>query len=433
MIRHCGKYRISGGVEVPSSKSSQQRAIACAALADGESRIHGTQLCDDSRAALGLAVALGTRTRMERDSVVLSGSRRFAGTGPDGALEAEGSREERALELDCGESGLCMRMFSPIAALLDLPVIMSGTGSLAGRPMGMVADPLTAMGVFCRTNGGKAPLSIRGPLRGGDYAIDAGESSQFLTGLLIALPLAEGDSVLRVSKLVSRGYIDLTMETCGAFGVSITRDEDYSRFIVAGGQRYRAADFAPEGDWSGAAFLIVAAAIAAGDAGVEIGGLRGDSSQPDRAVLEAALAAGVPFSLVDRRLSVGRGALRPFEFDAADCPDLFPPLAALAAACPGRSVLRGTHRLASKESDRAKSIAACFSSMGAAVELRGDEMLIYGGSLHGAAIDSCGDHRIAMAAAVAALGASSAVSVAGAECVAKSWPSFFEDLESLKG
>jgi 3-phosphoshikimate 1-carboxyvinyltransferase len=433
MIKYCERRTIGGSIQAPPSKSSQQRAIACAALADGDSRIHGTQLCDDSRAALGLAIALGAGVSMESGSVVISGSRRFDGEKSEDTGATKRSRDERALELDCGESGLCMRMFSPIAALLDLPVTMSGKGSLAGRPMGMVADPLGTMGVSCKTNGGKAPLSIRGPLRGGHYAIEAGESSQFLTGLLIALPLADGDSVLGVSRLVSRGYIDLTMETCGTFGVSIGRDESYSRFTVAGGQRYRATEFTPEGDWSGAAFLIAAAAIAAGKGGLEIGGLRGDSCQPDRAVLEAARLAGVHVGFEGEGLRVRRGALRPFEFDATDCPDLFPPLAALAAACPGRSVLRGTHRLASKESDRAKSVAACLSSMGASVELRGDNMLIYGGSLHGAAIDACGDHRIAMAAAVAALGASGTVSIAGAECVAKSWLSFFEDIEGLKG
>ena len=425
-------HKVRGCIDAPPSKSSQQRAIACAALAEGKSRIWGTQLCDDSRSALGLAAALGARTSLGKEAISISGSPRFVGSGTGMEESATDIGKTGSLELDCGESGLCMRMFSPVAALLDLPVLMRGRGSLAGRPMSMVASPLEAMGVSCSTSNGRAPLRIEGPLRGGDYALDAQESSQFLTGLLVALPLARGDSILRVSQLASRGYIDLTIETCRAFGVSIRRNEAYTLFNMAGGQLYRATDFRPEGDWSGAAFLVVAAALAARAGGLEIRGLRGDSSQPDRAVLEAARLAGVPCRLEHGSLWVEGGQLLPFEFDATDCPDLFPPLAALAAACPGRSILRGTHRLASKESDRASSLAACLSGLGAVVELVGDEMLIEGGKLHGGRIDACGDHRIAMAAAVAALRASGDVAIEGSECVAKSWPSFFEDLEGLK-
>ncbi|MCX7027073.1 MAG: 3-phosphoshikimate 1-carboxyvinyltransferase [Spirochaetes bacterium] len=433
MIRSCEKHEIRGGIDAPPSKSSQQRAIACAALAQGESRIQGIQFCEDSQIALGLAEALGARVKADGRAIIVSGSPRFSGGQSDKSTSAVLAGTKSELEFDCGESGLCMRMFSPIAALLDIPVHMRGRGSLAARPMNMVAEPLKAMGVSVETNGDRSPLRIRGPLRGGGYAMDAGESSQFLTGLLIALPLAVGDSVLRVERLVSRGYIDLTIETCEAFGVSILMDNNYSRFIIEGGQRYSPVDFTPEGDWSGAAFLVAAAAIAAGEGGLAIRGLRDDSSQPDKAVIDAVMSAGVPLSWVGTSLIVGRGSLSPFEFDATDCPDLFPPLAALAAACPGRSILHGTWRLASKESDRAKSLASCLSRMGASVELQGDKMLIGGGRLHGAAIDASGDHRIAMAAAVAALDASDPVHIAGAECVAKSWPAFFEDLASISG
>ena len=423
MTKICEKLNLSGSIQAPPSKSSQQRAIASAAVASGESRIQGSQLSEDSKAALGLSRALGARVGIEGSSIVISGSRYFTDRKPDGT--------EPVLELDCGESGLCMRMFSPIVALLSSPVLIGGRGSLLTRPMTMVSEPLTAMGIRCKTREGRGPLLIEGPLCGGDYTLDASESSQFLTGLLVALPLAVGDSVLRVSRLTSKGYIDLTIDTCAAFGVQVVRNESYSEFSIVGGQSYRPTFFRPEGDWSGAAFLVVAAALAASGQGLEIRGLCVDSSQPDKAILDASRLAGVPVVVESDALFVGRGKLSAFEFNATDCPDLFPPLAALAAVCPGRSVLHGIHRLASKESDRARSLADCFSRLGAEVELCDDTMLIRGGELHGGTVDSCGDHRIAMAAAVAALGASGPVSVLGAECVAKSWPSFFDDLESL--
>jgi 3-phosphoshikimate 1-carboxyvinyltransferase len=397
-----------------------QRAVACAALAEGTSVLRSGELCADSRSALRLAGALGAQVENRGESIAISG------IGASSPVSGSGG----PLELDCGESGLCMRMFSPIAALSGREARLLGSGSLAGRPMGMVEAPLAALGADCRTSDGHQPITIRGPLRGGEAEIDAGESSQLLTGLLIALPLAERSSTLHVAKAVSRGYLDLTIDTCAAFGVGITRNGDYSRFDMEGGQRYRAADFDVEGDWSGAAFLVAAAAIAA-EGELELSGLQAGSSQPDRAFLAAAEAAGAIPRWEGSRLLVGRALGRPFAFDATDCPDLFPPLAALAAHCAGTSSIRGVHRLRGKESDRAASLKAAFDALGCPVSFDGDSMLIRGGAVAGGRVDAAGDHRIAMAAAVAALGASGEVEIAGSECVAKSWPAFFEDLASI--
>ena len=423
MIRHCGAREVGGSVAAPASKSSMQRAVACAALAEGTSALRSGELCADSRSALRLAEALGAHVEFGGDVITVRGiggvERNPASGGPLGPLD-----------LDCGESGLCMRMFSPIAALSGREARLLGSGSLMRRPMGMVEGPLSALGAMCRTTEGHQPLTVRGPLRGGVAEIDAGESSQLLTGLLIALPLAAQASTLRVARAVSRGYLDLTIDTCAAFGVGIARNGDYSRFDIEGGQRYIAADFSVEGDWSGAAFLVVAAAIAAGGE-LEIRGLRADSSQPDRAILAAAEAAGASPRWEGARLLVGRALGRPFAFDATDCPDLFPPLAALAAHCRGISSIRGVHRLRGKESDRAASLKAAFDELGCPVSFDGDAMLIRGGAAAGGKVDAAGDHRIAMAAAVAALGASGEVEIVGSECVAKSWPAFFEDLDAV--
>lgn len=420
MIRHCGAREIGGSIMAPASKSSMQRAVACAALAEGTSMLKSGELCDDSRSALRLAEALGARIELSGTTIAISGT-----GGAESKPVVDGP-----LDLDCGESGLCMRMFSPIAALSGRETRLFGSGSLAGRPMGLVEAPLSALGAYCRTTEGHQPIAIRGPLRGGEVEIDAGESSQLLTGLLIALPLAAQASTLRVARAVSRGYLDLTIDTCAAFGVAIARNSDYSRFDMEGGQRYRAADFEVEGDWSGAAFLVVAAAIAAGGE-LEIRGLRAGSSQPDRAILAAAEAAGAIPRWEGSRLLVGRARGLPFAFDATDCPDLFPPLAALAAHCGGVSSIRGIHRLRGKESDRAASLKAAFDALGCPVSFDGDAMLVKGGAVTGGKVDAAGDHRIAMAAAVAALGASDPVEIVGSECVAKSWPTFFEDLETV--
>ena len=417
---------IGGSIEAPASKSSMQRAVACATMAGGRSRLKSGELCADSRAALGLAASLGAAVSFDAEAIAIVGSTRFGSSSDDFSGE---------LELDCGESGLCMRMFSPIAAILDGRAKLLGRGSLAKRPMGMVEEPLRALGAECRSTAGFPPLFVRGPLRGGSIDIDAGESSQLLTGLLVALPLATEDSELRVKNAVSKGYLDLTIDTCAAFGVAIERDSSFSRFFIQGGQRYRATDFSVEGDWSGAAFLVVAAAIAAGPEGLEIGGLRMESSQPDKAVLRAAADAGAPIGGRGAGLHIGSAGfgarLKAFEFDATDCPDLFPPLAALAAACVGTSGIKGVHRLKGKESDRAASIASMLAALGVPVSFEKDWMRIQGGAIHGGTIDACGDHRIAMAAAVAALAADGPVTILGAECVSKSWPSFYDDLDSV--
>jgi len=420
------KKTVSGKITAPPSKSSMQRAVACSLLAEGRSRLYGGVRSDDSEAALRIALALGASVGVEDDVVAINGSplfkKNFSGESFDGL--------ER-LDLDCGESGLCMRMFSPIAALLPRDSVLRGRGSLARRPMGMIESPLRELGASCRSSDGLPPLSIRGPLRGGSIHVDAGESSQLLTGLLIALPLATGDSELEVGHAVSKGYLDLTIDTCSAFGVEIGKNPDYSRFSIKGNQRYKGREFMVEGDWSGAAFLIVAAAIASGERELEISGLREDSSQPDKAVLVAAEMAGASVRVERGGIFVRKGRLDAFEFDATDCPDLFPPLAALAFACGGTSSIRGVRRLAGKESDRAASIKACFEILGAGVTFDGDRMLVRGGNLRGGEIDSSGDHRIAMAAAVTALVCEGKVAIRGGDCVAKSWPRFFEDLDGI--
>ena len=423
-----------GRVQAPASKSSMQRALACAAMARGTSTITNPTWCEDSVAAMGVAQALGAGVERFDDRAVIRGGFRAPG----------GS----AISVSCGESGLCLRMFSAIAALLSVDVELRGEGSLATRPVGMVEAPLSSLGARCTTAGGFQPVHVRGPLLAGTVTVDGSESSQFLTGLLLALPMAgEGrggqrDSVVSVKDLVSRGYIDMTLDVMRTFGAEVGRDDAFTEFRIRGGQPYLAADHEVEGDWSAAAFLLVAGAIAAAREPLEVVGLSPESSQPDRAILDALLLAGARLEKLPGGWRVRSGPLRSFSFDATGCPDLFPPLVALASRCSGVTEIRGASRLKAKESDRAAALSGEFGKLGLEVGVEGDLLTVRGlgcdggspgGRLRGGSLSSRGDHRIAMAAAVATLAGSGPVSIEGADCVAKSWPGFFEALDSMLG
>jgi len=401
---------VKGTVGAPASKSVLLRALAAGLLADGPTVLTGVSHCDDVRAGLGILRGLGAAV-MEDEA----------------AWTVRGPLDPRETELDCRESGLCLRMFTPIAALAEGEITLTARGTLASRPVTMLADPLAGLGVRCTTGDGLPPVRVRGPLRSGTVAVDGRLSSQFLTGLLMALPLADGRSILRVRQLRSRPYIDLTLNLLRDFGIQVSH-EKYETFEIPGGQRYQAREYAVEGDWSGAAFPLVAGALA-GD--VTVTGLDAASAQADRAIVTALTAAGARIRVTPAAVHAARGDLRAFSFDATDCPDLFPPLVALAVHCPGETTLHGVHRLRHKESDRAGALHDEFRRLGAAITIDGDIMTIRGGPLAGGTIHSRHDHRIAMAAAVAALAGGGPVTIAGARAVDKSYPAFYRHLQRL--
>ena len=417
MTRSIEPGRVGGRVRAPASKSAMQRALACAAMAQGTSLITNPSWCADSLAALGVVAALGATVERQADRLIVSGP---IGSGAP-------------LSVSCGESGLCLRMFSAIASLSGTTVELRGEGTLRARPVGPIEAPLAMLGVHCATDAGKQPVRVQGPLRPGTVTVDGSASSQFITGLLLALPMTGGDSVVNVINPASMGYLDLTIDVMRSFGAVVERAPDFSKFDVAG-RPYVAGSYAVEGDWSGAAFLLVAGAIASGPEGLVVTGLSPLSSQPDRAVLEALGRAGARCESRADGYHLRPGPLRGFAFDANDCPDLFPPLVALASRCPGVTTLRGASRLRGKESDRAAALAGEFGVLGLRVEVDGDVMAIHGGDEppSGGAVSSHGDHRIAMAASIAALTASGAVTIEGAECVTKSWPEFYEVLSSIR-
>jgi 3-phosphoshikimate 1-carboxyvinyltransferase len=410
MKKYVYPSKIGGTITAPASKSVMQRAIAAALLSDGESVISHPSFCDDSMAAMRVAEGLGASVERKSNEVIIRG-------GINPATDT----------LNCGESGLCIRMFTPIAALTGKKMILIGEGSLTGRPVSGIENALEKLGVSIRSNGGLLPVEVSSILKGGVAEVDGSVSSQFLTGLLMALPLAEKDSIIKVADLKSREYIDITIDVLKKFGIKV-ENRGYKEFRIHGGQRYIPAEIDIEGDWSGAAFLLCAGAIAGG---VTVSGLNPESCQPDRAIITALRKSGADVKVDKKHVDVIPANLHGFEFDATECPDLFPPLAALAFYCKGESIIWGAGRLKHKESDRGSAIICEFKKMGGSVKIEKDCMIIRGSSLTGAVIDPHGDHRMAMACTVAAMRSSGVVEISDAECINKSYNEFYDDMKKL--
>ena len=291
----------------------------------------------------------------------------------------------------------------------------------------MIEEALTQLGVKCTSSGGFLPLTVQGPIVGGYCEIDGSVSSQLLTGLLMALPLAVRDSEIKVNNLKSRPYIDMTIQILKSFGITI-QNTGYSLFQIPGNQKYIPHIYTVEGDWSGGAFLLVAGAV---NGQISVQGLRRDSMQSDMAIIKALEKAGAQMKISENQIDIFKSELKPFEFDATESPDLFPPLVTLASYCDGVSNIKGVSRLIYKESDRASALKEEFGKMNISIEVKDDLMSVTGGQLQGARVESHNDHRIAMAVAVASLGATGRVYIRDSQCVAKSYPGFFDDLRHL--
>jgi len=318
-------------------------------------------------------------------------------------------------------------MFTPIAALWHEKITLEGEGSLKTRPIETLVQPLLDLGTKIQTNNGFVPVQVQGTLKGGTAHVEGNLSSQILTGLLIASPLAQNDTTFIVNDLKSKPYIDMTIQIMHDFGVEV-ENNNYQRFFVKSGQKYKAQNYNVEGDWSGASFLLVAGALGGS---VTVSNLRSDSKQADMAMVDALKRAGARIQWEENSITVTKNQLQAFEFDATECPDLFPPLVALAVHCKGVTRIKGVGRLFHKESNRADVLQKEFGRLGAKITIEGDEMLVHGGSLHGGRIFAHNDHRIAMAAACAAICAENPVEIENHECVAKSYPHFFEDFAKI--
>lgn len=387
-------HTLTGCVAVPASKSVVHRLLICAALSDKPTVLTDTTLSQDITATVDCLNALGAEICVDGDRITVQPI-----TAP----------KNEAL-LDCGESGSTMRFLLPVAAALGGGAAFTGRGRLPQRPLSPLYELLCENGCELSPQG-TFPLTVAGKLTGCRFTIDGGVSSQFISGLLMAAPLLGQPVELCVTGTVeSRPYIDLTVAAMRRFGVTVTETE--SGFAVSG--RYRSpGTVAAEGDWSNAAFWLVAEAILP-KASLTVTGLDEQSLQGDRAIKDL--------------IEATNGLQTPLTVDAAQIPDLVPILAVLAAAISGRSVIGNARRLRIKESDRLSSVHAMLTALGGTVSMGDDFLVIEGtGKLRGGTVDACNDHRIAMAAAVAACLCEQPVVIEGAEAVRKSYPHFFAE------
>ncbi|MDE3234663.1 MAG: 3-phosphoshikimate 1-carboxyvinyltransferase [Bacteroidota bacterium] len=414
---------LTGNIHAPASKSSMQRACAAALVRKGVSIIHNPGISNDDKAALSIIKEMGCNWEMKEGDLIIDSSNAFVHT--IASLPA-------SIAINCGESGLSIRMFSPIVSVSSAAVTINGQGSLATRPMDFFDEVLPQLDVTITSNNGKLPLQVKGPLQPRNITIDGSLSSQFLTGLLMAYAASNADAVsISVNNLKSKPYVDLTLKVMSDFGLNVPANKNYEQFVFSKNKRSmpEKIEYTVEGDWSGAAFLLVAGAVAGN---IVVKGLDIQSTQADKAVLKALIDSGASISISDAAIEIGTASLKAFHFNATDCPDLFPPLVALASYCEGTTVIEGVSRLAHKESNRGLTLQDEFGKMGVEIILQDDLMMIKGGKgLKGAKVHSRHDHRIAMACAVAALKAEGETVIEEAEAINKSYPNFYEHITSL--
>ncbi len=402
-----------GAVAVPSSKSALHRLLICAALSDSPSVIRCRGVSGDVEATADCLRAMGAGVTVGGESITV-----VPGPTPRGNIT-----------MNCRESGSTLRFLLPVLGALGIGAEIKMEGRLPLRPIEPLAEELRRHGMTVAGKDGTMICS--GRLRPGRYAVPGDVSSQFVTGLLLALPLMSGDSTVDVTGgLVSAGYVTLTEKTMKSAGVTAEKREH--GWHIPGNQAYRLPrEVEAEGDWSGAAAFLCMGAVS--DGGVTVLGLDGDSVQGDRRIAALLRDAGAEVTVSPGTVTVRRGRLGAVRVDAADVPDLVPALCALAAAAEGETRIVNAGRLRYKESDRLKTTAAALSALGADIRAGDDGFVIRGtGRLRGGACESFGDHRIAMAAAAAASICEGSVAVDGAECVDKSYPGFWDDLDMLE-
>lgn len=419
------KAALEGSVVLPPSKSAAHRAVLCAALSRGRCRISNLDLSEDLRATISAVEALGAVTRYSADS---------------GSLEIDAqSLGKCEARLPCGESGSTLRFLIPIAAALGTAAVFTGEGRLPQRPLGVYTELLPEHGIEVETEGG-LPLRIKGQLRGGTYVLPGNVSSQFITGLLFALPLLPEDSELRLSSpLESKGYVDLTCGILRQFGICMEETEWGWR--IPGGQKYLPHDYRVEADWSQAAFFLCMAALAPGGKVLRLKGLREDSLQGDKTCAALFQRFGLTVEFYDGVLKAWNphagepfSGLRGFTIDAAQIPDMVPALSVCAALAQGQTRIVHAERLRLKESDRLAAMANAIHALGGRAEATADGMNIEGVPfLKGGTACGVNDHRVVMALAAAALKSEGPVEVTDAWSIRKSYPGFFQDYQKLGG
>lgn len=404
----------NGTVNIPPSKSDVHRAIICAALSHGKCTIFPVALSNDIKATIGVIEDMGGVTSIENNTLTVDGSNIF---------------KTDNVTLDCGESGSALRFFIPVAAAGGITATFVGHGLLPQRPIGIFTEALPKAGVKCQTEGG-LPFKISGQLKSGRFEIPGNISSQFITGLLLALPLIDGDSdIVLTSPIESVGYINMTIYTMAQFGVSVDTTE-YG-WHIRGNQSYKPCDYTTDGDWSQAAFFMVSAAIGGK---VSVCGVNKGSAQGDKKIAEILAEFGAKVSQDDTSVTVEKGNLKAITIDASQIPDLVPALSVCAAFAKGTTKIINAERLRIKECDRLKATADLINSLGGKAKQLPDGLEIEGTDrLSGGFAEGCNDHRIVMSAGVCAARLDGEIECTYALSINKSYPDFYKDYNSIGG
>ena len=393
--------KLKGTVNIPSSKSMTHRMLICASLAKGKSVISNISFSKDIYATIDAMKALGAEISISGNTVTVTGI----------------SRKATNADIDCCESGSTLRFLIPISCALGTKAAYFGEGRLPERPITPYIRELTKKGIGFEYNN-TMPFITKGQLKSGKFELEGNISSQFITGLMFALPLLEGDSeIVMLSPLESNPYADMTVKCLENFGVTVS--ETKNGYFIKGNQSYSPRNMPVEGDYSQAAFFYVANMLGND---VEILNLDSNSYQGDKKIVEI-----IENLCYNDKWPVG------FNINAMDIPDLVPVLAVLGTFCQGMSKINGAQRLKIKESDRLKSTSDALNNLGGNVEVTNDGLNIYHADLTGGIADSCGDHRIAMSAAIAATICSQPVIIKNADAIEKSYPDFFKDYVNLGG
>ena len=411
--------RLEGNLAAPSSKSYSIRALLCGLLVDGRVELGNVLVSRDTAAAMRVCEQLGGRLKLLDDDVI-----HVEGVG--------GEPKPRRPVVDCMNSGTTLRLATAIASISSEPVSFTGDSSLRERTLKPLEDALTSLGVRVESRNGFPPVKVKGPVSGGRVSIPGDVSSQYISALLMALPVVEGDSSIHVTGILkSRPYIDLTLNALEGFGVRI-ENRDYREFIVAGGQKYSARRYDVEGDYSSAAFILAAAALTDGEVGV--GNLSQKSLQADKKIIEILDRMGAEVTVSeDKAVVAGDGSLQGVEVDLGDSPDLLPIVSVLGALSEGETRIVNTKHARIKECDRITAMTRELSRMGADIREKPDGLEVDGGRLKGAIVDGWRDHRIIMSLAVAGLKASGETRIRDAGHIDVTYPNFTEDIKQLGG
>lgn len=414
MTVNCTPSDMKGIIRAISSKSHAHRLLICAALSQNETRIRCNVMSKDIAATICCLKAMGTEISVDGDVITVT-PKSFVGKA----------------DLDCGESGSTLRFLMPLVSALNIDTTITGHGRLPQRPISPLKEEMEKKGITFHTDN-KFPLHLSGQLQSGEYEIQGNISSQFITGLLFALPILHGDSTIRlIPPVESKSYLDITVSVLREFGIEIEEKENL--YIIKGEQKYISPkEITVQGDWSNASFFLSAGALS--EIGVTVTGLDINSPQGDKKILDVLKNMGAEVTIGDNEITVKKNKLVGIIVDASDIPDLVPIISVVTASCKGETKIINAGRLRIKESDRIKSVVEMINSVGGNAEETHDGIIIHESKdLIGGTVNGYNDHRIVMSASILSILCKENVIITDGKAVEKSYPDFFSDFNKMGG